>query len=58
VSSAAICIVEQMLAEAAKNGERATPQTGRKNDLVAANDKMPTLPDLGITRDQSTRSLG
>lgn len=45
----------EMLAQAKVRGELSTPQTSRRTDLVARDDKVATLSDLGITRDQSSR---
>lgn len=50
--------VGQMLTEAAKTGQRATKQSPKaKGKHVAKSDMLtaPTLPDLGITRDQSSK---
>lgn len=49
--------VGQMLTEAAVKGERTTQKTSKRTDLVVGRDKVntPTLPDLGITRDQSSK---
>jgi hypothetical protein len=44
-----------MLRVTAERGERALPETSQRTDLVAACDKLPTLTDLNITRDQSSR---
>jgi len=48
-----------MLRKAAEMGQRATPETGgrRGSPLVEARDQggAPTLAEIGITRDQSSR---
>lgn len=48
-----------MLAESARNGERATPADGMKRGankhLSNGATSVPTLSDIGITRDQSSR---
>lgn len=46
----------EMLRESAERGERATPKTSQRRDLVESCDEVtPTLADLGITRDESSR---
>lgn len=44
----------QMLRESAERGERATKESGINQHRVS-NDATPTLTDIGITRDQSSR---
>ena len=38
-----------------ENGERSRPETGQRTDLVVGTDLVPTLGDLGVTKDQASR---
>ena len=46
----------EMLRDSAETGQRATPEKATRSDLVASCDGVPTLRDLGITRDQCSYS--
>lgn len=45
----------EMLRDAAENGQRATKDSGQNQHDRVSHDATPTLRDLGITRDQSSR---
>lgn len=45
----------ELLRVSAERGERATPEKSQRTDLVASCDRVPTLSDMGLTRDESSR---